>query len=92
VCELRTAGIEWNGQSDGFYHGPTRAGNRDIGLEPAADARQCAGPVPSRGDQSHLPRGRAQLIAAATSQEANQGIEQFGLKTDGTLFAMPSGM
>src|SRR5882757_1886931 len=37
------------------------------------------------------PAVRAQLIDAGTSQEANQGIEQFGLKTDGTLFAMPSG-
>src|SRR5882757_985786 len=37
------------------------------------------------------PAVLAQLIDAGTSQEANQGIEQFGLKTDGTLFAMPSG-
>jgi len=42
-------------------------------------------------EQSHLPAVRAQLIAAGTSQEANQGIEQFGLKMDGTLFAIPSG-
>jgi len=34
---------------------------------------------------------RAQLINAGTSQEANQGIQQFGLKADGTLFAVPSG-
>ncbi len=37
------------------------------------------------------PAVRARLIDTGTSQEANQGIEQFGLKTDGTLFAMPSG-
>lgn len=33
----------------------------------------------------------AQLISGPTSQEANQGIQQFGLKTDGTLFVAPGG-
>jgi iron complex outermembrane recepter protein len=33
----------------------------------------------------------AQMISGPTSQEANQGIQQFGLKTDGTLFVAPGG-
>jgi len=91
VRELRTAGTERNGQSDGFYHGPTVPGTgisvSNLPLTPG----NALDPFHPAATNLTSPAVRAQLIAAGTSQEANQGIEQFGLKTDGTLFAMPSG-